>query len=211
MSMTEDHTPLYRSNIVWHHSIISRSEKEALNRHAGVVLWFTGLSGSGKSTLAHAVEARLFDMACRTMVLDGDNIRHGLCGDLGFSVVDRSENIRRISEVAKLIAQTGMIILTAFISPFRSDRARARHLVGNPDFVEIYCRCRLDVCESRDVKGLYRKARNGEILEFTGISSPYEEPIEPELVLDTDLQEIETSVSQILAYLRKRQVIRMGE
>ena len=159
--------------------------RERLNGHHGAVVWFTGLSGAGKSTLAHEVEERLHQMGCRTFVFDGDNVRHGLCGDLGFSADDRSENIRRIGEMVKLFVEAGVIALTAFISPLRHDRACVRQLVGEADFVEIYCRCSLDVCEGRDTKGLYRRARRGEIKEFT-ISSPYEAPEHPSLIVDTD-------------------------
>lgn len=174
------------SNIRWHHAAITRQRRESLNGHKSVIVWFTGLSGAGKSTLAHAVEDRLYQTGCRTFVFDGDNVRHGLCSNLGFSAQGRAENIRRIGEMAKLFIEAGVIALTAFISPFRADRQRVRELVADGDFLEIYCRCSLEVCEQRDVKGLYRRARQGEIKEFTGISSPYEAPVNPDLVLDTD-------------------------
>ena len=183
--------------MVWHSSRVSRQEREALNGHKGAVLWFTGLSGAGKSTLAHAVEERLHNMGVHTYVLDGDNVRHGLCGDLGFSDIARRENIRRIAEVAKLFADAGIVVITAFISPFREDRAVARNLLGD-DFHEIYCKCSLEVCESRDVKGLYKRARAGEIRDFTGISSPYEEPLEPELTVDTGELDLDESVDCVL-------------
>lgn len=195
------------SNVVWHHATVTRSRRETLNGHRGVILWFTGLSGAGKSTIAHALEERLHMMGCRTFVFDGDNVRHGLCGDLGFSVVDRTENIRRVGEMVKLFLDAGVIALTAFISPLRSDRRRVRQLVGEGDFIEVYCRCSLDVCEARDVKGLYKKARAGEIKEFTGISSPYEEPETPELVLDTDKHTLDECVDQLVEYLRKTRVL----
>ena len=195
------------SNVVWHHATVTRSRRETLNGHRGVILWFTGLSGAGKSTIAHALEERLHMMGCRTLVFDGDNVRHGLCGDLGFSVVDRTENIRRVGEMVKLFLDAGVIALTAFISPLRSDRRRVRQLVGEGDFIEVYCRCSLDVCEARDVKGLYKKARAGEIKEFTGISSPYEEPETPELVLDTDKHTLDECVDQLVEYLRKTRVL----
>ncbi len=195
------------SNVVWHQATISRRDREALNGHKSAILWFTGLSGAGKSTLAHAVEDVLHQMACRTYVCDGDNVRHGLNGDLGFSDADRVENIRRIGEVAKLMMEAGVITLTAFISPFRSDRERARSIVDEGDFVEIYCRCSLQTCEARDVKGLYKKARAGEIPEFTGISSPYEEPDNPELVLDTDRHSVEECALQVVDYLRRRGIL----
>jgi len=195
------------SNVVWHHATVTRSRRETLNGHRGVILWFTGLSGAGKSTIAHALEERLHMMGCRTFVFDGDNVRHGLCGDLGFTVVDRTENIRRVGEMVKLFLDAGVIALTAFISPLRSDRRRVRQLVGEGDFIEVYCRCSLDVCEARDVKGLYKKARAGEIKEFTGISSPYEEPETPELVLDTDKHTLDECVDQLVEYLRKTRVL----
>jgi len=195
------------SDVVWHHATVTRSRREKLNAHKSVVLWFTGLSGSGKSTLAHSVEESLHQMDCRTFVLDGDNVRHGLCGDLGFSERDRVENVRRVGEVAKLILEAGVISLTAFISPFRSDREKVRSLFPHGDFLEIYCRCPLEVCESRDVKGLYQRARAGEVKAFTGISSPYEEPSTPELVVDTDKIGLDASVELVLNLLRERGVI----
>lgn len=171
------------------------------------MLWFTGLSGAGKSTLAHAVEERLYALQVGTYVLDGDNVRHGLCGDLGFSADDRSENIRRIGEVASLFVDAGLFVLTAFISPFRSDREKARTLIGPDNFIEIYCSCSVEVCETRDVKGLYKLARAGSIKEFTGISSPYEEPITPALKLDTSLLSLDECADQVLALLRARGLV----
>lgn len=195
------------SNVTYHEAQVSRSMRETLNEHRATILWFTGLSGSGKSTLAHALEERLHEMGCRTFVFDGDNVRHGLCGDLGFSAEDRHENIRRIGEMSKLFIEAGVIALTAFISPFRADRQMVRDLVDPGDFLEIYCDSPLAVCESRDVKGLYRRARAGEIPEFTGISSPYEEPEAPELVVDTDRLTIEESVEEVLGLLEGRGII----
>ncbi len=195
------------SNVVWHQAAIDRGMREAQNGHKSVILWFTGLSGSGKSTLAHAVEERLHAAGCRTYVLDGDNIRHGLCGDLGFSDEDRVENIRRIGEVAKLFTEAGVIALTAFISPFRSDRDRVRKLVAPGDFIEIYCSASLASCEERDVKGMYKKARAGEIKVFTGISSPYEEPLSPELVAETDRLSLDECADQVVGLLRARGVL----
>lgn len=191
-------------NIVWHHATVTRDRRERQNGHRGAVLWFTGLSGSGKSTVAHAVEEELHQMGCRTLVLDGDNVRHGLCGDLGFSDADRKENIRRIGEVSKLFVEAGMIVLTAFISPFRDDRARARALVGDDDFIEIYCQSPIEVCETRDVKGLYKKARAGVIKDFTGVSSPYEAPMDPELMIDTANGTIDDEARQVIVYLKKK-------
>lgn len=194
-------------NVVWHEATITRSDRERLNNHRGVILWFTGLSGSGKSTLAHAVEAQLFERGCRTFVLDGDNVRHGLCADLGFSDSDRQENIRRIGEVAKLFMEAGVITLAAFVSPFRADRDRVRALVAEEDYIEVYCQASLDVCEQRDVKGLYAKARAGQIPEFTGISSPYEAPEAAELQIDTGSRSLEECVAQVLEYLASKGVI----
>ncbi len=191
-------------NVVWQNTVVQREQREQLNAHGSGILWFTGLSGAGKSTLAYAVEARLHALGVRTYVLDGDNVRHGLCGDLGFSAEDRTENIRRIGEMAKLFVDAGCVVLTAFISPFRSDRDRVRALVKEGDFLEIYCRCDLTVCEQRDVKGLYKKARSGEVKEFTGISSPYEAPLAPEMIVDTGQQDLELCVQQVLDALQAR-------
>lgn len=195
------------SNVIYHQATVTRPRREDLNGHRSVILWFTGLSGAGKSTLAHALEERLHRLGCRTFVLDGDNVRHGLCGDLGFSDEDRHENIRRIGEMSKLFVEAGVIALTAFISPFRADRDMVRNLVEPGDFLEIYCYAPLAVCEQRDVKGLYRRARAGEIPEFTGISSPYEEPASPELVVDTSALSLDESVEAVLGLLRRRGVI----
>lgn len=195
------------TNVVWHQATIDRRAREAQNGHKSAILWFTGLSGSGKSTLAHAVEERLHQQNCRTFVLDGDNVRHGLCGDLGFSDEDRVENIRRVGEVAKLFTEAGIITLTAFISPFIEDRERVRNLVMHGDFIEIFCKASLEVCEGRDVKGLYKKARSGEIPAFTGISSPYEEPVNPEIIVDTDALTLEQSADHVLGYLRDKGIL----
>lgn len=195
------------SNVVWHRGSVTRSERESLNGHESVLIWFTGLSGSGKSTLAHAVEERLHLNGCVTFVLDGDNVRHGLCGDLGFAESDRVENIRRVGETAKLMLEAGVITLTAFISPFRRDRDRVRSQFPRADFLEVYCRCPIDVCEKRDVKGLYKKARAGVIPHFTGISSPYEEPSSPELVVDTSKLSLEASVDAVISLLEQRGII----
>jgi len=199
------------SNVVWHQATVTRQRREAANGHRSVILWFTGLSGAGKSTLAHAVEERLYQRGARTFVFDGDNVRHGLCSDLGFSDADRQENIRRIGEMSRLIIEAGVMALTAFISPFRADRDRVRALAGDGDFIEIYCRASVDECESRDVKGLYARARSGEINAFTGISSPYEEPLKPELVVDTGSLSLDECVEQVLAYLKRVEVIRSSD
>lgn len=195
------------SNVVYHHATVSRPMRERQNGHRSVILWFTGLSGSGKSTLAHAVEERLHEIGVRTFVFDGDNVRHGLCGDLGFSAEDRHENIRRIGEMSKLFIEAGVIALTAFISPFRSDRDMVRALVPEGDFIEVFTECPLEVCEERDVKGLYKRARAGEIPEFTGISSPYEAPVSAELVVPTAELTLEESVDRVITALRDRGVI----
>ncbi|MFQ6023454.1 MAG: adenylyl-sulfate kinase [Acidiferrobacterales bacterium] len=194
-------------NTVWHNVTVTRTRREKQNNHKSAALWFTGLSGSGKSTIAHTVEEQLHQRGCRTFVFDGDNVRHGLCSDLGFSREDRAENIRRIGEMVRLFIEAGVIALTAFISPFRRDRDFVRGLVTPGDFIEIYCRCPLEVCESRDVKGLYRKARAGEIPDFTGISSPYEEPSNPDLILDTGNDSLADCTEHLLDLLVARGVL----
>lgn len=204
--MVKENSVEVSENVVWHHATVTRSRREKQNGHRGAILWFTGLSGAGKSTLAHEVEERLHQMGCRTFVLDGDNVRHGLCGDLGFSAEDRVENIRRIGEMSKLFMDAGVIVLTAFISPFRADRDKVRAMVLVGEFVEIYCQCPIEVCEERDVKGLYKKARAGEIGQFTGISSPYEAPDKPELIIDTS-KPLEECVQQVLGALSKANII----
>jgi adenylylsulfate kinase len=194
-------------NIYRQQGLVTHAGRQNQAGHKSVILWFTGLSGAGKSTLAHAVEKELFDKGCRTYVFDGDNVRHGLCSDLGFSVEDRQENIRRIGEMSKLFLDAGMIALTAFISPYQSDRDRVRSLVKQYEFIEIYCKADLSVCENRDVKGLYARARRGDIKDFTGISSPYEPPIKPELVLNTGQEPLQYCVDKVLAYLVSRGVM----
>ncbi|MDF2658980.1 MAG: cysC [Paenibacillus sp.] len=189
-------------HIVWHTPRISRSDRCELNGHRSCVLWLTGYSGSGKSTLAFELERRLFDLNCRSYVLDGDNIRHGLNRNLGFSAEDRKENIRRISEVAKLFTDAGHIAITAFISPYREDRRLARSLFAEGDFIEVYVKCPIDECEKRDPKGLYKKARAGEIRDFTGISAPYEPPVRPEITIETDKLTPDESVERVLRYLQ---------
>jgi len=196
-----------QNNIFLQQGLVKPLDREVQADHKAVILWFTGLSGAGKSTLAHAVELALFEQGYRTFVFDGDNVRHGLCADLGFSIEDRTENIRRIGEISKLFLEAGVIALTAFISPFQEDRAKVRALVAPEQFVEIYCKADIAVCESRDVKGLYAKARRGEIKDFTGISSPYEAPIAPELVLNTGEESLEMCVQKVVKYLCEKQVI----
>ena len=194
-------------NIVWHHATVTRQRRNMQNNHKSIVLWFTGLSGSGKSTLAHAVEEELYQKGCRTIVLDGDNVRHGLCKDLDFSDKDRKENIRRIGEVSKLFIESGVITLTAFISPFEEERNKIKKMLTDGDLVEIYVKCLISVCEDRDTKGMYKKAKNNEISNFTGISSPYEQPKNPDLVINTDKETIGESVNKVLDLLTQRKVI----
>lgn len=192
------------NNVVWHHATVTRERREQANGHRAVAVWFTGLSGAGKSTLAHAVEEALHVAGRRTFVLDGDNVRHGLCGDLGFSPDDRRENLRRIGEMARLFVEAGTIALSAFISPMREDRERVRQIVGADNFVEVFVSCPLEVCEQRDVKGMYRRARAGEIKEFTGISAPYEAPESPALIIDTSTAPLDQCVEQVLSLLASK-------
>jgi adenylylsulfate kinase len=187
------------SNVVWHNATVTRERRETQNGHRGGLFWFTGLSGAGKSTLAHSVEEMLYLKGYRTYVLDGDNVRHGLCADLSFSDEDRKENIRRIGHMSMLYVEAGIIVLTAFISPFRADRDNVRK-IGGADFHEIYCKCSLEVCEDRDVKGLYKRARAGEIPDFTGISSPYEEPEFADLTIDTE-NRLEKCTDEVFDYI----------
>jgi len=192
------------TNIVRHNATVTRARREAQNGHRGAILWFTGLSGSGKSTLAHAVEESLHKGGCRTFVLDGDNVRSGLCGDLGFTAKNRKENIRRIGEIAKLFMEAGVIVLTAFISPYRADRENVRRKVEDRDFIEIYCNAPIEVCKARDIKGLYKKALSGEISEFTGISSPYQAPEKPELTVNTGTVPLDVCVQQVIREITNR-------
>ncbi|MEZ4216360.1 MAG: adenylyl-sulfate kinase [Myxococcota bacterium] len=190
------------TNITWHVGDVSRTDREKLLGQRGATVWLTGLSGSGKSTVAVAAEKRLVEEGRVAYVLDGDNIRHGLNSNLGFSPADRTENIRRIGEVAKLFTDAGVIVFTSFISPYRADRDLVRNNLADGDFIEVYVAADVATCEKRDVKGLYAKARKGEIPEFTGISAPYEEPLSPEVVLDTGAQSVDESVDQLVGYLR---------
>lgn len=191
-------------NIVWHEQSLTKEDQRKRNKHHSAVLYFTGLSGSGKSTIANAAARKLHELGANTYVLDGDNVRHGLNSDLGFSDDARKENIRRIGEVAKLFVDSGQLVFTAFISPFQEDRDSVRRILEDDEFVEVYIKCPLDACEQRDPKGLYKKARTGEIPEFTGISSPYEAPTNPELTLETDQFTVDECVDQLLAYLKQR-------
>jgi len=194
-------------NIVWHNATVRRKHRNSNNGHKSVVLWFTGLSGSGKSTLAHAVEEELHQLNCQTTVLDGDNVRHGLCRDLGFGEEDRTENIRRIGEVCRLLIDTGVITLAAFISPSSHDRDQVRKIITKKDFIEVYVNCPLEVCEKRDVKGVYKRVRLGEIKEFTGVSAPYDIPDKPDIVIDTEAETIEESLNSIMRVIYARNII----
>ena len=196
------------TNITWHQSAQSKPEREKLLNQKGVVIWFTGLSGSGKSTLALAVEEVLYKRGHLSYVLDGNNIRHGLNKNLGFSPEDREENIRRIGEVSKLFADAGLLTMTAFISPYRKDRDLARQLLKDGEFIEVHMTVPLEVAEKRDPKGLYKKARAGEIKEFTGISAPYEEPFNPELTIDTSQLDLEQSRDTVIHYLEQRGILK---
>ncbi|MCB0062621.1 MAG: sulfate adenylyltransferase subunit CysN [Caldilineaceae bacterium] len=196
------------TNVVWESSQITREMRERQNGHQAAVMWFTGLSGSGKSTVARQLERRLFELGCRTFYLDGDNVRHGLNGDLGFSDADRNENIRRVAEVARLSFDHGNLTVCTFISPFAADRDFARSLLPTGRFIEVFVKCDIEVCKRRDPKGLYAKAMRGEIPEFTGVSSPYEEPQNPELVVETDLQSADELVEQIIDYLLREGIIK---
>ncbi|MDH4227744.1 MAG: adenylyl-sulfate kinase [Deltaproteobacteria bacterium] len=197
------------TNIKWHHGKISRADREKLMGQKGVTVWLTGLSGAGKSTIAVELEHALLENGHQAYILDGDNIRHGLNKNLGFSPADRTENIRRIGEVAKLFTDANIITITAFISPYKADRDEARKLQKEGEFIEVYVKCPVEVCEERDVKGLYKKARAGEIKEFTGISAPYEEPDKAELTLDTSKLSVEDSTRKILGYLEEKGYIKL--
>lgn len=194
-------------NVIWHHHTLIREDREALHGHKGVVVWFTGLSGSGKSTVAGALEVALHQLGVSTWLLDGDNVRHGLCRDLGFSDEDRRENIRRVGEVAALMVDAGLVVLTAFISPHRAERQAVRERVGEGRFIEVFVDTPLATCEARDPKGLYKKARAGELRQFTGIDSVYEAPLQPEIRLDGE-QLVTNLVDQLLDLLRHDDIIR---
>ncbi|MGE7906477.1 adenylyl-sulfate kinase [Peribacillus sp. NPDC094092] len=195
------------TNVTWHETSLTKELRRKQNGHESTVLWFTGLSGSGKSSIANAVAKELYNRNIRSYVLDGDNIRHGLNNDLGFSEEDRTENIRRIGEVSKLFVDSGQFVLTAFISPFRADRQIVRDLLEEGEFIEVYIKCPIEECEVRDPKGLYDKARKGIIKDFTGIDSPYEEPEQPEIILDSDQYSIEECVEQVIGYLTAKKAI----
>ena len=195
------------TNITWHDSEVTKEQRQERNGHKSVVIWFTGLSGSGKSTISVALEKALFEQQITSYRLDGDNIRHGLNQNLGFSPEDRKENIRRIGEVGRLMVDAGVVTMTAFISPYEEDRNIVRTILEDGEFIEVFTKCSLDECETRDPKGLYKKARNGEIKEFTGINAPYEEPSNPEIVIDTEHESIEESVNKIVSYLKEKQYL----
>jgi adenylylsulfate kinase len=192
------------TNIKWHHGKITKEDRVKLLNQKGVTIWLTGLSGSGKSTIAVEIEHALIENKHQAYILDGDNIRHGLNKNLGFSPEDRTENIRRIGEVAKLFTEAGIITITAFISPYREDRDAVRRLLNDGEFIEVHVKCPLDVCEKRDTKGLYKKARAGEVKDFTGISAPYEEPLNPELTIDSSKLTVEESTRAVLNYLEEK-------
>ena len=196
-----------KNNITMFRGYISREDREKLHAHKGAVIWFTGLSASGKSTVAHLVEKELYRRGCSTYVLDGDNVRHGLCSDLTFRPEDRAENIRRIGEMVKLFVDAGIIVLTAFISPYRKDRRRVRSLLSDGQFLEIYMKCPPEVCETRDEKGIYKKAKAGAIKEFTGISSPYEPPQAPELVIDSAREAAGKAAQRVIRLIEQSKII----
>ncbi len=195
------------NNLTWHDGYITREDRERLHAHKGAVVWFTGLSASGKSTIAQHLEKMLYKRGCSTYVFDGDNVRHGLCSDLGFTPEDRTENIRRIGEMVKLFVDAGIIALTAFISPYRSDRERIRALVGADRFFEVHVDCPVEVCASRDTKGIYEKAKAGTIKEFTGISAPYEPPQNADLVIHSDREDAVSAAKQVLALIEEKGII----
>ncbi|MGD0282334.1 MAG: adenylyl-sulfate kinase [Dissulfurispiraceae bacterium] len=195
---------LQKNHLVWHECLVNRADRNRLNSHKSGLVWFTGLSASGKSTLAHGIEKQLFDRGIRTYVLDGDNVRHGLNANLGFSAEDRKENIRRIGEVSRLMADAGLVVLACFISPYREDRDAVRKLFDGDNFFEVYVKCSIEECERRDPKGQYKKARAGIITNYTGISAPYEEPENPELVIETDKLTIQESTCKVLDFLNQK-------
>ncbi len=194
------------NHVIWHECLVRRGDRNLLNKHQSGLIWLTGLSAAGKSTIAHAVEKELHDQGIRTYVLDGDNIRHGLNSNLGFSPEDRKENIRRIGEVAKLMANAGVLTFAAFISPYREDRDTVRSLFKDDNFIEIYVKCSVEECERRDPKGQYKKARAGIIKNYTGISAPYEEPLNPEIIIDTETMNLEESKKCVIEYLCKKNI-----
>jgi len=196
------------NNITPHKGKIGKEDRWRINGHKTALVWFTGLPGSGKSTISHELEYRLFQQNVKTYVLDGDNVRHGLCRDLGFSAEDRRENMRRVGEAARLFLDAGILTIAAFASPYRADRLMVRRMFGPGDFIEVYLKCDLKVCEERDPKGLYKKARSGEIKNFTGVSDPYEPPEKPEITLETDRLNISDSLSRVIIFLKEKNIFR---
>jgi len=196
-----------KNHVVWHNAYVKREDRNRLNNHKSGLVWLTGLSASGKSTIAHTVEKRLFERGFRTYVLDGDNVRHGINSNLGFSREDRGENLRRVVEVSKLFVDAGILVLAAFISPYKEDREYIRKMFEGDNFLEIYVRCSVEECENRDPKGQYKKARAGIIKKYTGISSPYKEPENPDLIIDTEKLELEASVEKVLDVLEQKKFI----
>lgn len=198
------------NNVVWHKPEVTRQLRNILNGHKSLVVWFTGLPSSGKSAIAHSVEKKLYEKGIRTYTFDGDNIRHALCSDLGFSEKDREENLRRIAEVIRLFLDAGIVVLAAFVSPLKKHREKVRKIIGEEDFIEIYCRCPVEICEIRDPKGMYKKAKAGEIKEYTGVSAPYEEPENPDLIIDTHLLALEDSVEKVFSFIEDRLLLSKG-
>ncbi|MDQ7031953.1 MAG: adenylyl-sulfate kinase [Desulfonauticus sp.] len=197
------------NNILWHKGKINKSQRWIMNKHKSALIWFTGLPGSGKSTLSTELEYRLYNMNIRTYILDGDNIRHGLNKDLNFSPEDRRENLRRVGEVAKLFVDAGILTIAAFASPYLEDRKMVRNLFCDGEFIEVYVKCPLEICEQRDPKGLYKKARNGQIKGLTGLSAPYEPPVNPEIIVETDKMDVNESIRIILDYLDRNNVFKI--
>ena len=195
------------NNIKWFNGFVSLEDREILHGHKGTAVWFTGLSASGKSTIAHHLEKQLHEMGHSTYVFDGDNVRHGICDDLGFSEKDRSENIRRIGEMTRLFIEAGIIAITAFISPYKKDREMVRKLTGNDRFIEVYVKCPIEVCGTRDPKGIYQKAKRGDIQNFTGVSAPYEPPENPDLTIESNKEDINSSVKKVIQLLKKTKII----
>jgi adenylylsulfate kinase len=198
---------LSREHIVWHESLVSKLDRNRINKHKSGVIWFTGLPSSGKSTVAHHLEKELFERGIRSYVLDGDNVRHGINANLGFSREDRRENLRRIAELSKLFVDAGLVVLAAFVSPYKEDRQYVKDIVGIDNFFEIYIKCSVDTCEKRDPKGHYKKAKEGIIKNYTGVSAPYEEPLDPDVVLDTEVLDVESSIRKILEFLEQNKFI----
>jgi adenylylsulfate kinase len=204
-----EHEAAKRNNLTWYNGYVTREDRENLHGHKGAVIWFTGLSAAGKSTIAHLVEKELHRRGCSTYVLDGDNVRHGLCSDLTFCPEDRTENLRRIGEMVRLFVDAGIIVLTAFISPYRRDRAKVRSLFNDGQFLEIYVECPPEVCATRDQKGMYKKARAGLIKEFTGVSAPYEAPEEPDFVVHSYKEDVVEAVKKVINVIERSKIVQV--